>query len=119
LIRLGLAFRVLDIDARVASPRDFKNGMAAAALPWLAEVGRAYLFEVTEPLLAGLQTHLFQKFFKVHQMDKMVPLLAPLVESGKREWGQAHLKRDIDIVVKPARRGAVAGAGCRVNVVFG
>jgi hypothetical protein len=49
----------------------------------------------------------------------MVPLLAPLVKSGKMEWRQAHLERDIAIVVKPARKEVAAGAVGRAKVVFG
>jgi hypothetical protein len=32
---------------------------------------------------------------------------------------EAHLKRDIDIVVRPARKEVVAGAVGRMNVAFG
>src|SRR5260364_290958 len=37
LIRLCLAFGVLDIHARVARPRRFKDGMTCAVLPWRAK----------------------------------------------------------------------------------
>ena len=89
LIGLGFTSRVLDIDARVASPRDFENDMAAAALPWLAKVRRADLVEFAEAHGGGLEAHLFEKFFKARHMTNMVPLLAPLVKSGKRERWQA------------------------------
>jgi hypothetical protein len=38
LIRLSLAFFLLDVDARVARPRGFEHCMTCAALAWLAEV---------------------------------------------------------------------------------
>ena len=63
--------------------------MAASALPWLAKVRRANLIEVAEAHVGGLQAHLFEKFSKARHRINMVPLLAPLVKSGKRERWQA------------------------------
>ena len=77
LVGIGLAFRVLDIDARIASPRGFENDMAAAALPWLAKVSRADLVEFAEGHVGGLQAHLFEKFFEARHIDKYGATIGP------------------------------------------
>jgi hypothetical protein len=63
LIRLCLAFGVLDIDAWIAWLRRLENGVAASVLPGLAEVGHTHLLEVIETDIARFPSHHLQDFF--------------------------------------------------------
>ncbi|WP_176954174.1 hypothetical protein [Paraburkholderia sartisoli] len=78
LVRFGLAFIVLDVDARVTRPRHFKDSMTAASLARLTKIRFAYIEQRQEPDAGGLTAHLFEGF--IYHL-RMVPLLAPFVKS--------------------------------------
>jgi hypothetical protein len=63
LIRLCLAFGVLDIDAWIAWPRRLENGVAACVLPRLAKVGHTHFLEVIEADIARFPAHHLQDLF--------------------------------------------------------
>jgi len=77
LIRLGFAFRLLYVDARVAWPRSFEHCMTCSALAGLAEMLHVHSKQVSESDIRGRAAHCFEELLRSCHAFAMVSLLAP------------------------------------------
>jgi len=62
LIRLGLAFVVLDIDPGITDPRSFEDRMTGSRLARLSEMLLTYFLEIAEADVCRLALHLIKYF---------------------------------------------------------
>jgi hypothetical protein len=64
LVWFGFASVVLDVDARIARPRSFEDGVAGAPLPWLAEKLDTNLVQISEPDTPRFAAHAFEDLLR-------------------------------------------------------
>jgi hypothetical protein len=76
LIRLGVAFVVLDIDSWIANSRRFENYIASTGLTWFTEIPLTNFLEVCKPDACRFQAHLIEYFLGRYHA-KMVSIMEP------------------------------------------
>jgi len=104
LIRFSHTVVILDIDSRITWPGRFVDTMAAACLPWRAEIEVTYLAQITKTDALGVASHFCVKSFDPGH-GAMIPLLIALSKQKESmgAWGLTTIWRQTRFAARAGR----------------